>query len=663
MVTGGDVLVEVRSSGGASIGGAALKLNGQPVPEALRNPAQLVLVRGLSLGANILEVTAGNKTLAKLVVKNHPIEGPVISGPHQTPFICQTETFGLGTARDANCGAERKVQYFYWSTESRFKPLESETAHPPDLARTSVNGAMMDFIVRKETGVVNRAIYEIAFLHQPGSPLPDPWTESTAWNRRLVYAFGGGCSAGFRQGPATAGVMRADFLGKGYAIVSSTQNVFGNNCNDVLSAETLMMMKELFIERFGPPVYTIGWGTSGGSMQQHLIAQNYPGLLDGIVPGVIYPDLMTVMPGALDCALLANVFERSTLSWTEEQKGAVSGFSTWGMCVLRERGKLTWIPSGFSPGWLNPTRCDPAVPKDRIYDPVSNPAGIRCTVYDNVVNLVGKDPRNGAARRLLDNSGVQYGLNAFNAGKITAEQFVELNDRIGGFDNDGRATGERMEADPQAIRAAYRNGRVNTGAGGLSSIPIIEIRPYLDSLPDLHDRFRSYSIRARLKAANGHAHNHVMFVFPTAGALAYDFINPKSPFNIHGLEALELMDRWLDNIARDASSDPRAQKVVRNKPAGLADTCWSPSGEKISGDRERCDKLFPIYGDPRTAAGAPIANDVLKCSLKPVRLADYNQALSAEQLARLNKTFPKGVCDYRQPGIGQQFVADTWRIY
>ena len=52
----------------------------------------------------------------------------------------------------------------------------------------------------------------------------------------------------------------------------------GNNCyNDPLSAETMMMVKEHFIETYGEPLFTVGWGTSGGSIQQQLIAQNHPG--------------------------------------------------------------------------------------------------------------------------------------------------------------------------------------------------------------------------------------------------------------------------------------------------------------------------------------------------------------------------------------------------
>ena len=40
-------------------------------------------------------------------------------------------------------------------------------------------------------------------------------------------------------------------LRQGYAVASSSLNVFGNNCNDVLAAETMMMVKERFVEDTG----------------------------------------------------------------------------------------------------------------------------------------------------------------------------------------------------------------------------------------------------------------------------------------------------------------------------------------------------------------------------------------------------------------------------
>lgn len=62
--------------------------------------------------------------------------------------------------------------------------------------------------MRVEKGTINRAVYEIAMLHQPRTPLPDPWTDTKGWNNRLVYTFGGGCAAGHRQGTRTVGARR-----------------------------------------------------------------------------------------------------------------------------------------------------------------------------------------------------------------------------------------------------------------------------------------------------------------------------------------------------------------------------------------------------------------------------------------------------------------------
>jgi hypothetical protein len=53
----------------------------------------------------------------------------------------------------------------------------------------------------------------------------------------------------------------------------------------------MMMTKERVIERLGPPTHTLGFGCSGGSYQAEQIADNYPGLLDGIVIGCSFPDV------------------------------------------------------------------------------------------------------------------------------------------------------------------------------------------------------------------------------------------------------------------------------------------------------------------------------------------------------------------------------------
>jgi hypothetical protein len=659
MVTGGSVLVEI---GAPALDSVRVTVDGRDVSKAFRpGPAAgtlLGVVEGLKPGKNTLEARTGGQR-ARLELRNSPATGPVFSGPHQSPFVCRTEAAGLGAPLDSNCSARTQVVYFYKSTAAPpaaaagasaqsdagrgFKPLDPAAPRPADLAKTTTTqGRTVNYIVRREMGTINRAIYSIAFLHEPGEPLPNPWTGSPGWNGRLVYLFGGGCRAGYRQA-LTGNRLDDTLLSKGYAQAASSLNVFGNNCDDVLSAETLMMVKEHFIRNFGLPVHTIGSGGSGGSMQQHLIAQNYPGLLNGITPAASYPDITTLVAPASDCTLLARAFDGSAQTWTEEQKTAVSGFATWGTCG-------SWMKSRYSPGWIEPGFCDASVPRERVYDPVRNPRGVRCTLQDNQVNVYGRDGKTGFAPRFVDNAGVQYGLAAFNGGKISAAQFVELNQRIGGFDSDGNVVPRRSVAGARALRTAYQTGRVNSGGGALGSVPIIDYRAYVDTKGDIHDRLRSFEMRARLIRANGHAGNQVILTNPRTGNVVL------------------LMDEWLDRVARDQSSGSPAAKAVRNKPPGLVDACWSPEGEKIAEPATydgpgRCNGFYPAHGDPRIAAGAPLSNDILKCSLKPLRPEDYRQPLSGEQIERLKVVFPHGVCDYSRPGVAQSGSPQPWRKY
>jgi hypothetical protein len=659
MVSGGDALLEITGVTPTPASPAvSVTVNGRDLTNAFHaaSPGGPLLGRvdGLTLGMNTVEVRAGGKSQARLDLLNHPITGPVFSGPHQTPFICQTEDAGLGPALDVDCSAKTVVTYVYKSTAppAHFNAYDPQGGRPADLAQTTTTeGRTVDYIVRRERGTINRAIYEIAFLHVPGEPLPDPWTKTPGWNGRIVYFFGGGCSAGYRQGAGASAisdeVLSAAVLSGGYASAVSTLNVFGNSCDDVISAETLMMVKEHFIEQFGAPMHTIGTGGSGGSMQQHLIAQNYPGLLDGLTPLRSFPDIASVLPTVVDCSLLAHYFDSARQTWTDEQKTAVSGYATWRTC------SDSWNRS-LSPAMIRPTACAANVPKAQVYDPKTNPTGVRCTIHDNEVNVYGRDPRTGFARRPLDNVGVQYGLAAFNAGTITAEQFLELNERIGGYDADSNIVEARNAADPAALRLAYETGRVNTGAGSLAAIPIIDSRLYLDPTGDVHDSFRSFVTRARLVAANGRADNHVILRMANGRG---------APVN-----TIRMMDAWLDAIAKDRSNDPPAVKVARNRPADVADACFSDQGEKIMEPASytstgRCNQMYPPHADPRIAAGGPLTDDILKCELKPIDEKDYKRPFTKDEMARLKAAFPKGVCDYSRAGAEQRRVSGSWRRF
>src|SRR5208337_1147925 len=114
------------------------------------------------------------------------------------------------------------------------------------------------------------------------------------------------------------------------------------------------------------------------------------------------------------------------------------------------------------------------------------------------------------------------------------------------------------------------------------------------------------------------------------------------------------MDQWLDNLAQDTSHRSAIEKIAAAKPAGLTDACWTEDGEKIVEKRTydgkgRCNQLVPPNADPRIMAGEPVAEDILKCALKPVSPQDYAHPLTLEQFARLKTIFPQGVFDFSRP--------------
>ena len=677
-VTGGDALVEVRIPASTPLNDVSIKLNFQDVTSLFRAADAFSLrgvIGGLKLGSNVL--TAGPRStgqiLAKIPVFNYPITGPVFSGPHQTPFVCETSFQGLGAPLDPDCSAPTRVDYFYRSTTSNsFQPFNTSGPRPSDLATTTTNeGLTVPYIVRREMGTINRAVYMIAILHDPTGPLSDPFTRTSGYNGRLVYSFGGGCQAGYHQGRSVGGVSAATFnledtgsafhdvfLAKGYAIAAGSLNVTGTSCADLISAETAEMIKEHFTEEFGSPRYTIGHGASGGSMQQHVIGNNYPGILDGIMPNRSFPDMMSFLNPLFDCELLVNAINTSSLTWTNAQKTAVSGFKDFGYCVSNG----TRYPN------LRPKNCNAtSVPPALVYDPVTNAGGARCTYQDNMVNVFGIDPTTGFARRPFDNVGIQYGLGALNAGVISFAQFIDLNARAGGHDIDGNLVANRTVGDPIALQLAYQTGRVNEFGAGLSSIPIIDLRsyvdtPYADGSVDVHNSYHSGVNRARLIAINGNANNQVIVTAQTLGTLSLDTGTLGSPLAVAATTMLDALDRWLANIAADTLPGTQAEKVARNKPSDAVDACYTLSLQKIT-DAAQCAQMFPYFKDPRLVAGAPAIDDVFKCALKPVDPADYNPALNAAQLAMVRAVFPTGVCDFTKPGVGKVPLANTWLSY
>ncbi len=88
---------------------------------------------------------------------------------------------------------------------------------------------------------------------------------------------------------------------------------------------------------------------------------------------------------------------------------------------------------------------------------------------------------------------------ALNSGAISIDEFLELNEKIGGNDIDGNFVPQRAVGDPIATRALYASGLINSGGGGLANVPILHSRAYTDSAGDIHDRERDFTIARALK--------------------------------------------------------------------------------------------------------------------------------------------------------------------
>jgi hypothetical protein len=634
MVTGGDVLVEVESSG--PVDDLVLTRNGHDLSTRLRPAGRdrfVALVTGLRRGDNELVVRRGDDE-RRLRVVAHPASGPVFAPRRPGPLACTTEAAHLGPARGRDCTADARTEWIYRTTDGRWKRLVRGT-HPDDMARTTVDGERVDFVVRRERGVVNRAIYSIAVL----DPDANRRWDGGAWNRRLVYEFGGGCDNTYGQG--SLGRLRFhELLGEGYAVATSTFNVLGTACDEVLSAETLMMVKEHFVEQYGEPRHTFGVGESGGSIQQYFVAQNYPGLLDGLVTSEVFPDVVSTQSGASDCFLLRRFFEGPRGSrWTRAQQQAVSGFATpetcdaWTLLFFANPDPNQPCGSDLPDAWFPAGR--------------PSPIGIRCTFWDGNVEYFGQVPGRAAARRTIDNVGVQYGLEALRAGTISFDQFLDLNEHIGGFDDDGMFRDARTRADRATVRAAYRDGRVNEGGGDLRDIPVTIVDVHRDGEADVHDHFRNWSVLDRLSAGGAQAPNAVLWTAATTGA------RRNAQFErLLVTAAVRSEDEWLS----------------RGRPDIAVNWCRDLTGAEHRGhdvyDEGRpCAGLFEINGDPRTAAGAPRRNDVLTCARRPVDEDAYGRPLSGAQLARLRAAFPTGVCDYSKPSPDRSPVGPPWRSY
>ncbi len=665
LVAGGDALVAVTTPAGADRSALRVAVGGRDVSTQLQlRGADRVsgVITGLQVGANVVTARLGDDH-AKLTITNHDTSGPIFAGPQVQPWNCAAGT------RPPACVAPTTVQWWYMSaTRLVFLPYDPKS--PPASAlvakTTASTGETVPYVVRVEKGSMDRWLYAIAVLADPAATW-SRWADHPGWNHKVMWPFGGGSNPDYRQEPAPS-VLDDNALSHGYMVALNSLNVHGNNLNDVVSAEALMMLKEHIIETYGDIRWGIGEGCSGGGIQQYMLASMYPGLLDGIMPSCSFPDFVSETVEIADCRLLNHYFGITSPGlWPDPlQQNAVRGKADAPGCLPWDATYTSLLEphadNAFKNCGLNP---------GQVYNAQTNAKGARCTWQDYQVAIWGRRDSDGFAKRPYDNVGVQYGLAQLRSGRITPAQFVDLNAKVGGLDIDANVVSQRSVADPGTLDIAYRTAQVSDPRQW-AKVPIIDIRGH--STLEWHQDYNSYQARARLDAVNGNHDNHVIWTgaapivadpaltCSTSAQPPQEQTGVTVPIPVLGCSANPLlaMDRWLTRIHADDSTSSVERKVARNRPSDVTDACWA-AGVRID-DGASCRTLYPYTGAPRNAAEAPMAGDILKCTLKPLRRSDYGVAFSEDEWATLQRTFPTGACDWSQPGVDQQ-PAVPWTTF
>jgi Tannase-like family of unknown function (DUF6351) len=679
-VSGGDALVRIDARHRHHR--LRVTLNRRDISDLFAHD-DVALVSGLRLGRNRISVWDGWHRIATQRIENYPIEGPIFSGPHQVPFVCKTIQAGLGEPLVDNqdgegfrvlnpdgttagwsrdCSTTVRVDWLYRSTAGgALRPLPAGPL-PADIAKTTtLDGRSVDFIVRRERGTINRFIYSLAMLADPAAGD----TDTSLWNRRLLYFFDGGVAIGRNQGTPGGSALTPDILGLGYAIAHSSGTRTSVHYNMQLGGETALMTKERFVERYGVPRYTVGIGGSGGAIQQYLYGQNHPGLLDVAIPEFSYPDMVTQTIHVGDCELLErymDVTDAANPKWSswEDREWLIglNGNAAFPNQYTGRPGSDECVNGwrGLTPLAMNPLFGTAGAGTERMNPAVM--AKVHWTHWEDVKNVYGVGP-DGYALQTWDNIGVQYGLKALTDGHITPAEFLDLNAKVGSWKDPGDMVQEgqpflpvggfdpwslrnqrldaRREGSIAAMNAAYHEGLYFHGD---IDIPVIDWRPYREEILDMHNSHQSFASRQRMRDWDGKASNQVIW-FSEIG-------------DDRSLEALNVIDRWV---------------LSGHRPPEATDRCFSANGTEIARGSHvwdgildhrspgACTEHFPLHSTSRIMAGGPLRGGVYKCALQSVSKAIARgmygswKPIAAER-ARLEQIFPSGVCDYSKPDQG-----------
>jgi hypothetical protein len=314
---------------------------------------------------------------------------------------------------DPQCQAPTTYDYFYISTDSSKSGFQAydPTSPPTDVASTTTDqGKTVPFVVRQETGTADRGVFQTAVRFDPTKPFT-PTDQQAGWDHKMVTIGGAGCGTA-HVASAPRSVLDQTSLARGWLVAYNGLLDNGQDCNLVVQAEALMMLREHVADTYGPVRYNMGNGCSGGAIMLQQVANAYPGLLDGLILRCSFPDSFSGITETYDCSLLLDYWQAALergVPWTENQKSAVAGTESESPCLneVDVYGFHRLYDPHLKPGLLDQQNCGvaKAVAGDpnTAFDETINPGGVRCSLQDYMVNEFGRRASDGFAKRPADN--------------------------------------------------------------------------------------------------------------------------------------------------------------------------------------------------------------------------------------------------------------------
>ena len=547
----------------------------------------------------------------------------------------RTEAAASAAPRRAVRRARRRHRWLYRSTNPRARGFQAydPAAPPTDVATTTTDeGRSVPFVVRVETGVIDRGIYAIAVLADPNRPWP-PWAPAAGLERQGAVAVRRRLQAVAQAGPAGRRARRLRPLdpaagrSSNVGVDEASAAIFGNgNARGALRARLPGRDQREQQARLAVQHRRLGRvdDDAQGAHRRALRAdplhdrRGRLGRRDAAAPDRLRvprparrdPADRRASPTSGSACRRRRTATCSTATSTRSRRtcGPLPPSSD---AVHRRPGAAAGCRTQFD----GPTtrharrrqlRGDVARPGQRRRLRPAGRAGLRRAANPrrralHARRLHGLRLR-PARRGRLRQPAVRQRRRAVRParrcgpGAIAAEQFVDLNEKVGGLDIDWRASGRRAAvADrggarrrlPRRARHARARARAtcrsSTSAGTTTS----------RSTPTS----TRYAMRARLDRDNGHHDNQV--VFTGARPLVGD---PTS------FDARVRPGRRVARAGRGRPQrpGPRAEKVRRNRPADARRRAAGSRAGRIT-DTATCRACLPVLRRPahrrRRAAG------------------------------------------------------------